>query len=127
MTEKPCILVLEDEMIIAMFAEMALEEIGCTVVGPVGRVDEALALLEGGRVDAALLDLNLGRGTTSLPVAQALAARNIPFAYMSGDAGDAIPPEDRHRPRLQKPFAGKELQAAVAALLAERGAATRAP
>jgi CheY-like chemotaxis protein len=65
MTEKPCILVLEDEMIIAMFAEMALEEIGCTVVGPVGRVDEALALLEGGRVDAALLDLNLGRGTTS--------------------------------------------------------------
>lgn len=117
MTEKPRILVLEDEMIIAMFAEMALEEVGCAVVGPVGRVDEALALLEAGGVDAALLDLNLGRGATSLPVAQALAARGIPFAYMSGDAGEAIPPEDRHRPRLQKPFAGKDLQAAVAALL----------
>ena len=121
MTDKPRILVLEDEMIIAMFAEMSLEEAGCVVVGPVGRVEEALALLEGGPVDAAFIDLNLGRGVTSLPVAQALAARGIPYAYMSGDAGDAIPPEDRHRPRLQKPFAGKELHAAVKALLARPG------
>ena len=117
MTEKPRILVLEDEMIIAMFAEMALEEIGCDVAGPAGRVEDALALLEEGGVDAALLDLNLGRGVTSLPVAQALAALCIPFAYMSGDAGEAIPVEDRHRPRLQKPFSAKDLQAAVAALL----------
>ena len=118
MTDKPRILVLEDEMIIAMFAEMALEEAGCAVIGPVGRVEEALALLEREPVDAALIDLNLGRGVTSLPVAQALAARGIPYAYMSGDAGDAIPAEDRHRPRLQKPFAGRDLHAAVKTLLA---------
>ena len=117
MTEKPRILVLEDEMIIAMFAEMSLEEIGCDVAGPFGKVEDALAELERAPPDAALLDLNLGRGVTSLPVARALAARGIPFAYMSGDAGEAIPAEDRGRPRLQKPFSGKELQAAVATLL----------
>ena len=117
MTDKPRILVLEDEMIIAMFAEMSLEEIGCEVVGPAGRVEDALTLLEEGAVHAALLDINLGRGITSLPVAQALAARGIPFAYMSGDAGDSIPVADRHRPLLQKPFSGKDLQEAVATLL----------
>lgn len=113
------VLVVEDEMIIGMFAEQVLEEMGCETVGPVSRIEQALTLLGSETIDAALLDLNLGRHVTSLPVAQALAARGIPYAYMTGDGGDSIPAEDRARPRLLKPFAGKDLQGVVAALLAE--------
>ena len=81
------------------------------------RIEQALALIAAEEIDAALLDLNLGRHATSLHAAEALAARGIPYAYMTGDGGDSIPPADRSRPRLLKPFAGKDLEAVVAALL----------
>jgi len=62
------ILVVEDEMLVAMLIEDMLAEAGCVVIGPFARVPEALAAARTETVDAALLDVNVA-GETVFPVA----------------------------------------------------------
>jgi two-component SAPR family response regulator len=96
------VLVLEDEWIIAEQIETALEEAGYEVVGPVGRMDAALALLKGQAVDAAVLDINV-HGDRSFRAAVKLAQAEIPFVFLSGYAETALPAELSDRPLMQKP------------------------
>jgi CheY-like chemotaxis protein len=103
------VLVLEDETIVLLMIEDLLDDLGCRVVGPAATVPEALALAEAGGFDAALLDLNLGRGETSYPVADLLAARRVPFAFVTGYSADALVPPHNGRPILEKPFWGDAL------------------
>ena len=98
------ILVLEDEMMIAMLLEDMLGDLGCAVLGPVATADSALALLEESTVNAALLDVNLSHGKSSYPVADALTTRGIPFAFVTGYGANILEPRYRDRPTLQKPF-----------------------
>jgi CheY-like chemotaxis protein len=85
------ILVVEDESLIAMLLEMALQDEGCIVVGPASRVAEALELAgDGQHLDGALLDVNLG-GEAVFPVAEALASRAVPFLLLSGYGDQAVP------------------------------------
>ena len=53
------VLVVEDELAIAMLVELALEEQQCIIVGPYGSLDEALCAARTATVDVALLDINL--------------------------------------------------------------------
>ena len=76
------VLVVEDEFLIAMDVEAILEDHGYVVLGPVGSVEEALRLLEEGRPDVAVLDVNL-RGQLVFPVAKRLQVLNIPFVIAS--------------------------------------------
>src|SRR5579864_7224910 len=78
----PHVLIVEDEMLIAAKMEDALADLGCTTCAA-RRLDEALSLVASRRFDAAFLDLNL-EGEASLPVADELAQRRTPFAYMTG-------------------------------------------
>ncbi len=98
------ILVLEDEMMVAMLLEDMLGDLGCRVVGPVSTVDAALAKLEERNVDAALLDVNLSYGQSGYPVAEALTARQVPFTFVTGYGAGTLNPAFRDRPTLQKPF-----------------------
>jgi CheY-like chemotaxis protein len=78
------ILVVEDDGLVAMMLEDFLDDVGCQVAASHATVGEALAWIEaGGRADAALLDVNLG-GSPVFPVAEALAARGVPFAFTTG-------------------------------------------
>jgi DNA-binding response OmpR family regulator len=81
------ILIVEDEMIVAMELGMILEDEGYQVLGPVGSVGDALAIVGRVSLDGCILDLNL-RGENSAPVAQALKDHGVPFilstAYRSG-------------------------------------------
>ena len=79
----PRVLLVEDSMIIALDAEECLLDLGAGQVEVQGSAGGALAALERQDFDLALLDFNLG-GETSEPVAQALAARNIPFWLATG-------------------------------------------
>lgn len=79
------VLVVEDEFMIALDLQMMLEEQGYDVLGPVGRVEQALSLLNGQPPDAAVLDLNL-HGHLATPVAERLRALRIPFVIASADA-----------------------------------------
>jgi len=112
------VLVLEDETIVLLMIEDLLEDLGCQVVGPATTVPEALALAEAGGFDAALLDLNIGRGQTSYPVADILAARQVPFAFVTGYSADALAPPHDGRPILEKPFWGDALSNVLRRLVA---------
>ena len=70
------VLVVEDEMMIALMIQDMLEELGCEVVGPAARIEAALALADGEDVAAALLDVNLA-GERVYPVADRLQQRGV--------------------------------------------------
>ena len=97
------IMLVEDEMLIAMMVELALCDEGCVVVGPYGRLDEAVAAARTVTVDAALLDINLA-GERVFPVAEVLAARGVPFILVTGYGHDLLPPGGKHWPVCAKPF-----------------------
>ena len=102
------VLVVEDEMIILMMIEDMLADLGCEAVTAAATVDQALALIDAQVFDAAMLDLNLN-GNKSLPVAAALAARNMPFFFTTGYTGHDMKDGYRDRPLLKKPFQYEEL------------------
>lgn len=102
------ILVVEDEMLIALMIEETLQGLGCVVVGPVGKLDAAQRLAGAEALDAAVLDVTI-RGGHVYPVAERLLARGIPFVLASGYGEWALPEHLRGRPRLTKPFTPREL------------------
>ncbi|MGC1887475.1 MAG: response regulator [Stellaceae bacterium] len=117
------ILVVEDEMLIAILIEDMLQELGCHVVGPVSRLDAAMRLAHEEPLDAAILDVSI-RGGQVYPVAEKLLARNIPFVLASGYADWALPESLRDQPRLTKPFRQHDLEEQVRLLMARATAST---
>ncbi|MBP1806568.1 response regulator [Rubellimicrobium aerolatum] len=111
------ILVVEDEMIIAMLIEDILTDMGATVVGPAARVARAMDLLGTEDVDAALLDVNLA-GETTTAVAEELRRRGIPFAFATGYGVSGLPAGFSGQPFLQKPFQERDLSQVMAQVLA---------
>jgi CheY-like chemotaxis protein len=91
---------------------MFLESLGHKVVATAGRLDQAVELAGRADIDFALLDLNLG-GVRTYPVADALEARKIPYAFATGYGASGIAPEYAHIQTLSKPFRIED----VAALL----------
>jgi CheY-like chemotaxis protein len=97
------ILIVEDEALVSMVIEEALRDLGCDIVGPVGTLDQALALARTEPLDGALLDVNLG-GEPVYPVADALSSRGIPFAFVTGYGEGGIIARYATAPALVKPF-----------------------
>ncbi|HUB44858.1 MAG TPA: response regulator [Acetobacteraceae bacterium] len=98
------ILVIEDTALVADLVVDALQDAGCRVVGPAARLDQGLALArttEG--LAGALLDVNLA-GEHCFPIADVLAARGVPFVFLTGYGEQVLPRGYRDVPRLVKPF-----------------------
>ena len=106
------VLVVDDEVLIAMLLTDMLEELGCEVVGPALHLDAAMALAREAPIDWAVLDLNLG-GQPSFPVAQVLRDRNIPFVFASGYGSVAAGSGFETVTAIQKPFNLSEIAAAL--------------
>nr|WP_298722917.1 response regulator [uncultured Steroidobacter sp.] len=104
---------MEDEALIAMLVAEMILEAGWQVVGPARNVAIALDLLQSSRVDGAILDIHLRGGERSLPVAEALQERSIPFFFASAFAELQARPGFEHVPVLVKPFRQGQLEAAV--------------
>ncbi len=119
------ILVVEDDLAIAVLIEEALQDIGCIEVGPVGKLDAALRLASEEALDAAILDITI-RGGKVFPVIRQLQARGIPFALASGYGDWALPEALRNQPRLVKPFTAGDLRAQVRSLCDARSGSRRA-
>lgn len=116
------ILVCEDEPMIAQLLELGVEEAGGTVLGPLARNSEALALLrESGGVDGAILDYNLRDGP-SVPVMRALREAGVPTIIHTGGG---VPNDVQQRfPTIRvflKPMRIDELMQAVANQMRETG------
>jgi len=112
------VLVVEDNFLLAMEIEDVLRRHGCIVLGPVGAIDQALALLEReARPDVAVLDVDL-QGRLVTPVAAWLSAREVPFVLVTGYADPQLAePELQGRPRLDKPVSGPHLLRALSRAL----------
>jgi len=96
------VLVLEDEWLIAEQIGGALAQAGYEIVGPVGRVRQAMDLLEREAVDLAVLDINVHEDR-SFQVADRLAETATPFVFVSGYSDLEMPHSFSDRPLLQKP------------------------
>lgn len=107
------ILLVEDDLLIALDLEEGLLELGCEVVGPYGRLDQAMAAVDRS-LDGAIIDLNL-RGQHSFPLIERLREHEVPTVVCSGYVEL---PEMRTRlagiPVLSKPCTPAQLVAAVA-------------
>jgi PAS domain S-box-containing protein len=101
--QRPRILVVEDEALVATEIAHALTEAGFDVVGPARNVQAALGLLERWGCDAAVLDVNLGR-ETSEAVAIELASNKTPFVILSGYSLEQYHPVFAGASALRKPL-----------------------
>lgn len=110
------VLLVEDEPLIAMMLEDFLDALDRQCAGTADSVAAALPIVEAGGIDCAILDVNLRSGEKSWPIAEALAARDIPFVFATGGADDMIADQFRGRPVLQKPFTMDGVEKALDAL-----------
>ncbi len=104
------LLLVEDEALVASMMTEALNEIGFEIIGPFGRMDYQLGAAVSGEIDAAILDVNIG-GELVYPIAEILAARDIPFAFVTGYSEENIDEKFAKVPVMQKPVERKALQA----------------
>ena len=118
------IMVVEDEVLIAMLIEASLQDEGCDVVGPFGRLHEALHAAEAEKLDAAIMDVNLA-GDRIFPVAELLWQRSVPFLLLSGYGETALPDDRRYWKLQSKPFEINRVLATVGDMIAEAEAGAR--
>jgi DNA-binding response OmpR family regulator len=102
------VMVVEDELLVAMMIEDILLELDCVVIGPYTNLADALNAAATEQMDLAVLDVNL-RGEKIYPVAKTLSDRAVPFLLLSGYGSDAIPADQPHWRACAKPFTPEEL------------------
>lgn len=114
------VLILEDNLIIAMEAEEILHLVGIEQVEIASNLEQAVNAIHSDSYDFAMLDVNLGE-STSFGFARLLAERGIAFGFVSGysDTLD-FPPDLRDVPLLNKPFDEQSMRLFIK-LLAARG------
>ncbi len=97
------IMLVEDEVIVALAVSDLLADLGFSVIGPFNRVSDACRALTEKHVDAAILDVNLD-GEMVYALAKMLDDRKIPFVFATGYGSESIEPGFEHIPVLQKPI-----------------------
>jgi CheY-like chemotaxis protein len=114
------VLVVEDEMLVAMNIEDMLLDLGHEVAALASRLEPALTLAREGNFDVAMLDVNLA-GQASFPVADILRDRGIPYLFATGYGVQGIAETYRAAPVLQKPFRARDLEETLRAATHPRG------
>jgi PAS domain S-box-containing protein len=103
------ILLVEDEILVAMMMKDILTELGFSVIGPFSRLAEAMVAAVHDEIDAGIIDVNLG-GEFVYPVADVLAARRIPFVFVTGYGVESIDRRFAYVPIVKKPVQRQVLQ-----------------
>lgn len=104
------VLIVEDNVIIAMDAEELVNELGASTVHIASNAQEALDFLAATPVVAAILDYNLDTGTSEA-VADALLASGTPFVFATGYGDLSMLPERfQALPLLKKPFTRDDIR-----------------
>jgi two-component sensor histidine kinase/CheY-like chemotaxis protein len=96
------ILVVEDEILLAMMMHDILIEFGFVVVGPFNRLSEAMVAAALQEIDAGIIDVNLA-GQMAYPVADVLAGRRLPFVFVTGYGSESIESRFAGVPVIGKP------------------------
>ena len=107
------VLIVEDEVLLAMHLEDMLSALGHEVVGQATRIDKAIELARESDIDFAVLDINVA-GTMSFPVADILRQRGIPFTFATGYGAEGLMDGYGDFPVLRKPYGQEDLERAIA-------------
>jgi len=108
----PRVLVVEDEMAVAMLIEDMITELAYEIAAIVPKLEEAMLYRDADNFDVAILDVHLN-GKMVFPFAEELEERDIPFLFVTGYGPRGVPAEFRHHHILQKPFGPVELRRAL--------------
>ena len=111
----PRVLIVEDQIMLGLQLAAAVEDCGCEPVGPVSLVTTALPIALRKSIDAALLDVYLIDQTVE-PIADVLARRGIPFAFVTAYSRHQLPETLQRRPCLNKPFTDHEIKSLISTL-----------
>lgn len=107
------VLVVEDDVVIALLAESLLQHLGCQHVVVTGSEADALRALQAQVFDAAVIDVDLG-DHDSRNVALRLAALGVPTVVATGYSDtDRLPAPLRGLRRVFKPYDAADLQRAL--------------
>jgi CheY-like chemotaxis protein len=98
----------------AVAGKRMLADLGHTLAGEAGRIDEALELAKYSQFDVAILDVNLN-GQPISPVVEILVERRLPFVFATGYGQHGVPEPYRTTLTLQKPFQVDALAQAIEA------------
>ena len=120
------VLLVEDDFMVSMLAEDILVEAGANVLLAM-QPDPAMAIATRAAVDVAVLDVNLGEGRTSYPIAEVLRDRGIPFLFLTGYDESGLDAQFAGQPKLQKPYPAETLVEVVRALARRSGGPSAAP
>ncbi len=112
------VLIVEDEMLLAMNLEDMLQELGHEVVAVATRIPQALTFASSSDIDLAILDLNLS-GALSFPVADVLRNRAVPFLFATGYGFQGLTENYRSEYVLAKPYVIRELEKAIASVMTD--------
>ena len=124
--EKPRVLLVEDEALVAMMIQETMTEFGFQVIGPVSTASEALAAARNSQFEAAVLDINLGDGMV-YTVAEILSKRGVPFVFVTGYDAESVDSRFTGVPVLQKPIERNMLQKVFLLGAGDAAAAAAAP
>lgn len=116
--ESPRVLVVEDEVILALDFTEIIEDHGYSVVGPCSRLKHAERVAKEDNIDAALLDVNLGSGKTTEGIARILRERNIPIAFITADPPASVEFRKTEEPLIRKPASTTALMKCIERLVA---------
>ncbi len=104
-------------MLVLMAIEDMLADLGCTSISVAGTLNRALHLIETQPFDLATLDINLN-GQRSYPIAEALSAKHVPFAFSTGYGEHGVDQGFGHCAVLNKPYTEYQMLAGLTALVA---------
>jgi DNA-binding response OmpR family regulator len=110
------ILIVEDEMLVAMMIEDMIVDMGLIPAGVAARLQQGVDLAGKLDIDGAVLDVNLD-GEQSFPVARVLQQRGIPFFFATGYGAKGVADEFKGSIVLQKPFNAADLESAFRSIL----------
>jgi len=113
------VLIVEDEPLIAMMLEDFLDSLGHKIAGTVETVQEAIARVDEGGFDVAIIDVHL-KGEHVWPVADRLVEKGLPFVVATGGHISPPPPEHADAPVLAKPYTIDSIEPALNAACAAR-------
>lgn len=114
---RPRILIAEDNYLLAEELGEVVRGYGYSLAGAAPSVERGLALIAKDAVDGAVLDIDLA-GTPSFPMCRALAAKGVPFLFLSAYSTNTVVPDEFSKTlQLTKPFEPAALQSALRTLV----------
>ena len=115
------ILLVEDEYFQAIELRNELVDRGAAVIGPLGSLDEAEAIVTPEtRPDAAVVDINL-RGELAISLIDKLVQLDVEIMIVTGYERDVLPFRHQHIPQYVKPIAPQKVADVLGAMLVEHG------